>query len=148
MGRGAAHPSDRSSLVLYPASMDELAALHPHLQERFRPRVERSPSAGRPNRGRQASSKSGGARWSAFEAQQLCAAGMDWCTSKLDTVATLAEGRGEAAEEVVAPPRRPGEALLMGALSCGKAERGGRDPKWWDRSHGGGEARVAMQHPG
>ena len=38
------------------------------------------------------------------EAQQLCAAGMDRCTSKLNTEAALAEGREEAAEEVVAPP--------------------------------------------
>ena len=85
------------------------------------------------------------------EAQQLCAAGMDRCTSKLKTVAALAEGRGEAAEEVVAPPS-PSKVKRFSLRSSAAARlsAAGGLPKRWNQfyTEESVNQRVKlMQHP-
>ena len=76
---------------------------------------------------------------------------MDRCTSKLNTVAALAEGRGEAAEEVVAPPS-PSKVKRFSLRSSAAARlsAAGGLPKWWNQfyTEESVNQRVKlMQHP-
>ena len=85
------------------------------------------------------------------EDQQLCAAGMDRCTSKLNTEAALAEGREEAAEEVVAPPS-PSKVkrFSLRRSAAARLSAAGGLPKRWNQfyTEESVNQRVQlMQHP-